>query len=227
MKTFKNLIFIFIFVCSGTTGLIFADVEPLPLDPSYAAKITESKGNYRSDTQTYKWKSFNYIWLENGLAGSYENLWDDLAEAYTMSKMVFEGQVNIVEIAPDKSNSLIRFAMIEEGVDYSIPIMLWVKPSHKAAKPLIIKSVVETKENTPHWFYEYCYKYRYTIKLTDGSIWLKETDSVWKKPWKEGAELIKIGTSLKPILINKNLTDAKSLHFVDANDYISDIQLLR
>lgn len=222
----KKILLTFILLLSP--ALIPAEAIPLPFDKAAAVKITSCDGSTMHNAYTKQWRSQNYVRFDNGLVAIYVTLWSSHEEALTMSKMTYTGKVNIVGI-PDEQidGSVIRHAFLEEGADYWTPVKLWVDPKYKVEKPLTISSIVETKEKAPHWFFEYTYHYAYTIELSDGSIWLLAKATQWNTPWKKGAELIKIGTSAKPIFINKTLNAAKATHYLDESHSLSDLQPLR
>ena len=223
---FKQVLLTFILLLSPC--VVQAENAPPTFDKAAEIMITSCDGSTQYNSGSKKWRAFNYLRLENGLVAAYLTLWSTQAEATTMSSITYTGKVNIFETPVETIDGIaINFSFLEEGTDYQLPVRLWVNSKHKAEKPLTILSLVEAKEKIHHWFFESTYSYAYTIELSDGSVWLLAKDIQWKNPWKKGTELIKVGTSAKPLFINKTLIVARSTHYVEQGEYLTDLVPLR
>lgn len=191
--------------------------EESVFDSQYAIKITGSYG-FVDPPSIYSdyWLASNLIDFDNGLYGFKSSYWKHESQAKQVSEFTYSGNVNLVF----HNNS---FSIVYEGKKYSSTIDLWVDWDELKINSRI-KSVTEQVETIAQGWSSDVYKYRYLIELEDGTIFL--TKDYWSSPWtswKIGTQIIKIGNSRQPCLIN--VDDVKDFSIIEVKDCLN-VELL-
>lgn len=203
-------------------------VEGTVYDHHHHVKITNAYNKVTSPTfWSDHWEVRTTLHFENSLYAVSNSSWKHETEALRAVEMASLETFpkKVVIIRSEQNNKFIVLGERDECF-YSA-VDLWIDRDHSFHQLPYIVAIIETEEEIHHWLSADQHKYRYTIELSDGTLWLKEGTEKWKHNWMEGSEIIRVGTGLKPILINKSRVLSKEHHQVEKDDFLDKVQQLR
>lgn len=221
----KSLRYIILLLTMLTTTFVHSAEEVF--ESAYAVTITSCRGSVSPpDMISDYWRGKQFIHFDNGLWGVISMEWKFESQAKQYSELTYEGRVNLI-VPTDSWRK--PFVMVEENGTYASTLKyLWVE-SHSNFnfnKLPKVKAITENYDQIKHWFSTED-QYRYTIELSDGSIYLtKIRNKRWEPIWDVNSRIIKIGNGRSPCLINFDKLRTEDYYSIKDGDYLYDLEIV-
>lgn len=222
-----------VFVLASFISLNHTFAKDNNFDIEYAITVESASGLASPPISTLipefdYWRGSHHITFNNGLITFWVFDFDrkEQAEEYVKhAKYEISKTYNVVPY----SNTANEFYLVDQdGYSMMLKFEIDYEALNNPYKYPKITNISYSEEIVSYWFSQET-KYKYTIELSDGSIWVTTPlSSLLNDFWAIEARIIKIGNNKTPCLINVEAVqnDGEILYYILKGHYITDLELL-